>query len=103
MIDRLFEAAEPLLLMLLNPLRTGLLGCGPRFPFPNAARSSSVPSWLLMTTFDDDRPGTKALALVFSRAAGPEPGRFPCDDVDGVGGGEVRPLIEFECEWEGGG
>jgi hypothetical protein len=82
--------------MLLNPVRTGLPGCGPGLPFPNAARSSSLPSMLLMTIFDD-RPGTKALAWVFSGArAGPEPGRFPCDEVDGVGGGEVRPLIEFE-------
>jgi hypothetical protein len=51
-------------------------------------------------TILDDRPGINALACVFKRAVG----RFPCDEVDGVGGGEVSPtLFECECEWEEGG
>lgn len=47
-----------------------------------------------MTTLDDVRPETNALAFMFKRAA---------LDVDGVGGGEVSALMLFECECEEGG
>jgi hypothetical protein len=71
------------------------------FPVPeffSVDKSTSCPSWLLMTILED-RLGTNVLALVLSRGA-PEPGRFPGVEVDGVGGGEFRPPMLLVWEWE---
>jgi hypothetical protein len=53
-------------------------------------------------TILDDRLGTNTLAFVCKRAlVAREPGRFPSDEVDGVGGGELTVrLFVCECEWE---
>jgi hypothetical protein len=75
-------------------VRAGELGTDAVAPaLPYELRFNSCPAGLLITTFVERDPGTKAPAFALKRAV----------VVDGVGGGEERPLMLFDAVCEGAG